>query len=123
MSEEYTEHETLEENRAYIDYIRFIRSEATNYKLSSQKRGESVGDGNFLSQVFRPFLAQLEDVLISNKIDAREFSWREVVEVSQAHIDGIANRTRLHAFILLLARHEEVTHWKDNWKHLISTIE
>ena len=123
MSEEYTEHETLEENRACIDYIRFIRSEATNYKLSSQKRGESVGDGNFLSQVFRPFLAHLEDALASNKIDSQEFSWKEVVEVSRARIDGIANRTRLRVFMLLLAQHGEVTHWRDNWKHLISAIE
>ncbi len=111
------------ENQRFIEYIRYIRSEAITFKDSSKKWWESIGDGNFIAHIWRPFLTRLEYLLQNNLMNAEEFSWNKLVEIINFTQDGINNRIRLKVFLDILGDQKWVNDWKGNWQSVLKVVE
>jgi hypothetical protein len=113
----------LPQNNEFIKYIRSIRSASITYNLSSKQGWESVGDGNFIAHVWRPFLSMIEHLLQANKIDANTFSWQVVAQQIQSSHDGLTNRVRLKTFVDIVSRGSDISDWTDNWWHIIQSVQ
>lgn len=115
--------ELFEENKKFLEYIRFMRAEAITYNLSSTRWGESVWDGNFIAHVWRPFLAHLEWLMERNIFDAAEFSWNKVISSIENNHDGLNQKYRLRSFLDMLRKYENTNTWRENWKCMIDVVD
>lgn len=120
---EISESDIFPTNLNSIEYIRYIRSQVITFKDSSKKWWESLGDGNFIAHVWRPFLSRLEFLLKNNSLNSEAFSWSIVVKMMYDTQDGIDNRKRLKAFLDLLRNLDSSKNWNENWNDLFSAVE
>lgn len=109
-------------NKDFLEYITQIRNQIT-YKLSSQKRGKSTGDGNFIKHVLKPFLRLVTMHISNNSFDAKSFSWTQVIKLIGKNNDWIENRVRLDAFLRMLEKESNDWDWKYNWSQLLDCID
>ncbi len=114
---------TLTQNNEFISYIRAIRSTIITYNISSKQWGESIGDGNFIAHVWRPFLSMVEHLLQANRIDANSFAWQDVSQEIQSSHDGFTKRVRLKMFMDILSTMSDVSDWKNNWENIVQSVQ
>jgi hypothetical protein len=112
-----------QENLDAIAYIRHLRAEVLTYALSSKKKWESIGDGNFIASVWRPFFALFESCLGSWGTDIDHFSWKWVVDHIYAVHDGITSKVRLQHFLNILSKNSREWNLSENWDILVNTIQ
>jgi hypothetical protein len=109
------------ENDPFIIYVREVRWCIT-FKESSLKWGKSLGDGNFIAHVWRPFLAHIEWIGKSYQVNFADFSWSQVIDQIRSSHEGIRTRTRFATFLDTLSQYRNIWNWRENWKYVTDAI-
>lgn len=108
-------------NQEFLEYISYI-SWLLTYKESSKKNWESVGDGNFIKNVWNPFLSYLEACWKSNHVDFNNFSWKGLIDKIYTENEWIRGQKRRANFLDILSHYEAIWDWKTNWQYVIQAI-